>query len=328
MSWERHGGLRAAITQLAAQIMYGEDVKQYFTAKRLAAKRLREKGGVKALRARPQDLPSNGEIKAALLELVTEIEGDARTQRLFAMRIVALEAMEAMPAFQPRLIGSVATGHVRRGSDIDIHVFAWDAADVEAHVRALGWVHETQRVSILKHGRVMEFTHVHVPDVFPIELTVYPPNELRNRPRSSTDGKPIVRIRDSLLRALCAKEHAELWARYLRDGATPSLADILAAEEADAEGDAGSLDAIVDAPWVDEDAEASLDDLTIRDPWDDDASLDRAGDLDEAHARDFGEPDEHDAIDGHEEPEPRIRRIGSARARDRRASDRRGGLRP
>ncbi len=233
MSWERYGGLRAAIAQLAAQIMYGEEVKQYFTAKRLAAKRLLGQSSAKAMRYRPQDLPSNGEIKRALLDLVTEIEGDGRTRRLFAMRIVALEAMEALAPFNPRLIGSVATGHVRSGSDVDLHVFAWDAADVEAHVRALGWVHETQRVSILKHGKVMEFTHVHVVDVFPIELTVYPPNELRNRPRSSTDGKPIVRLRESVLRRLCESEHTELWRRYVVDGSAPSLGDILAAEDAE-----------------------------------------------------------------------------------------------
>jgi hypothetical protein len=233
VSWERHGGLRAAIAQLAAQIMYGEDVKQYFTAKRLAAKRLVGQTNAKTLRYRPQDLPSNGEIKQALLELVTEIEGSARTRRLFAMRIVALEAMQALAPFTPRLIGSVATGHVRAGSDVDLHVFAHDAADVEAHVRSLGWVHEVQRVSILKHGKVMEFTHVHVPDVFPIELTVYPPNELRNRPRSSTDGKPIVRVRDLALRKICEAEHAELWLRYLADGSVPSADEILEAEDAD-----------------------------------------------------------------------------------------------
>jgi hypothetical protein len=68
MSWERHGGLRAAITQLAAQIMYGEDVKQYFTAKRLAAKRLLGRAAAgKTIRYRPRDLPSNGEIKKAPL---------------------------------------------------------------------------------------------------------------------------------------------------------------------------------------------------------------------------------------------------------------------
>lgn len=135
MSWERYGGLRAAIAQLAAQIMYGEEVKQYFTAKRLAAKRLLGQLDAKSIRYRPQDLPSNGEIKEALRELVIEIEGDGRTRRLFAMRVAAIEAMEQLEPFAPRLIGSVATGHVRTGSDVDLHVFARHPADVEAHVR-------------------------------------------------------------------------------------------------------------------------------------------------------------------------------------------------
>jgi hypothetical protein len=277
MSWERYGGLRAAIAQLAAQIMYGEEVKQYFTAKRLAAKRLLGRVNAKAIHYRPQDLPSNGEIKEALLELVTEIEGDGRTRRLFAMRVVALEAMEALEPFSPRLIGSVATGHVRSGSDIDLHVFAWDGADVEAHVRQLRWTYETQRVNILKHGKVMEFTHVLVADVFPLELTVYAPNELSHRPRSSTDGKPIVRLRPATLRKLCEAEHTELWARYLADGTTPSLEEILAAEDAD---DSPALDVLDgdslgdDASWlalgaldaVDEDDVGPADDEPEREP--------------------------------------------------------------
>ena len=233
MSWERYGGLRAALAQLAAQIMYGEGVKQYLTAKRLAARRLLGRTAGKAARYRTKDLPSNGEIKQALLELVSEIEGDGRVQRLFAMRIVALEAMEQLAPFTPRLMGSVATGHVRSGSDIDIHVFAWHSADVEAHVRSLGWAADTNHVSILKHGRIMNFTHILVADLFPIEMTVYPPNDLRNRPRSSTDGKPIVRLGEGTLRKLCEAEHPELWRRYLEDGTTPTLEDILAAEDAD-----------------------------------------------------------------------------------------------
>ncbi len=238
MSWERHGGLRAAIAQLAAQIMYGEEVKQYFTAKRLAAKRLLGQGGARALRYRPHDLPSNGEIKAALLELVEDIEGDTRFRRLFAMRIVALEAMVALEAFHARLIGSVATGHVRAGSDVDLHVFAEDAVDVAAAVARLGWPHDLQRVSIVKHGVPMEFTHVHVADLFPLELTVYAPRELRHRPRSSTDGKPIVRLSAFGLRAVCAREHPEQWARYERTGEMPPFEEILAE-------DAGGLDETV-----------------------------------------------------------------------------------
>ncbi len=259
MSWERYGGLRAAIAQLAAQIMYGEEVKQYFTAKRLAAKRLLGRVNAKTIRYRPQDLPSNGEIKQALLELVTEIEGDGRTRRLFAMRIVALEAMEALEPFTPRLIGSVATGHVRSGSDIDLHVFAWDAADVEAHVRGLGWTYETQRVSIMKQGKAMEFTHLIVADVFPLELTVYAPNELSHRPRSSTDGKPIIRLRAPTLRKLCEREHPELWARFLADGSTPTMEEILWAEESDEAPIVATDDELeVDPYWMMVEDEPSL----------------------------------------------------------------------
>ena len=295
MSWERYGGLRAGIAQLAAQIMYGEEVKQYFTAKRLAAKRLLGQNHSKSIRYRPQDLPSNGEIKQALLELVTDIEGEGRTRRLFAMRVVALEAMEGLEPFFPRLIGSVATGHVRSGSDIDLHVFAWDAADVETHVQSLGWAHETQRVNILKHGKVMSFTHVHVADVFPLELTVYAPSELSHRPRSSTDGKPIVRLRSSTLRTLCEREHPELWARYLADGSTPTLEEILAAEED-----------VDDTPLVDA---IDTDDLG------DDATWLALGSVDAI-------PEDDAASDADEEPErePRIRRPrdGGRRAMQRR----------
>ncbi len=232
MSWERFGGLREAIAQLAAQIMYGEDVRQYYTAKRLAAKRLLKRDSPNH-RCRPRDLPSNGEIKQALLELVEDIEGDSRTRRLFAMRVTAIEAMGSLSAFMPRLIGSVATGHVRAGSDIDIHVFAPEPEDIIEHVRSLRWTFDVRHVSIMKQGVPREFTHVEVPDIFTLELTIYPPRELRIRPRSSTDGKPIVRLREAAVRALCEREHPEAWNRYLDTGAIPSMDEILRDDDDD-----------------------------------------------------------------------------------------------
>ena len=36
------------------------------------------------------------------------------------------EAMRALAPFEPRLIGSVSTGHIRRGSDVDLQVFTAD----------------------------------------------------------------------------------------------------------------------------------------------------------------------------------------------------------
>ena len=96
MSIERFGGLRVAIATEAARLMYEEGVKQYFTAKRMAARRLLGRVAGRRLRYRPADLPSNGEIRDALLALAALAEGSGRTRRLFAMRIVALEAMRAI----------------------------------------------------------------------------------------------------------------------------------------------------------------------------------------------------------------------------------------
>jgi hypothetical protein len=105
------------------------------------------------MRYRPTDLPSNGEIRDALLAIAELAEGAARTRRLFVMRIVALEAMRALEPFAPRLIGSVRSGHIREASDIDLHVFTDDSDALIAHVKRLAWVFDTERVSILKHGR-------------------------------------------------------------------------------------------------------------------------------------------------------------------------------
>jgi hypothetical protein len=223
MSAERFGGIRVLLAAEAARLMYEEDVKEYFRAKRMAAKRVLGRVGGRRLRYRPKDLPSNGEIRDALLHLAELCEGDRRTQRLFAMRITALEAMKSLSDLHPRLIGSVSTGHIRRGSDIDIQVFCDDQEGVETLLSSLRWTFEGERTTIYKFGEIREYQHYHVADVFPIELTLYDKRELRFRPKSSTDGKPIVRMSVSALETLLMREHTRSWQRYLDDGQVDGL---------------------------------------------------------------------------------------------------------
>ncbi|MDC3959599.1 nucleotide-binding enzyme [Polyangium jinanense] len=246
MSSERTGGLRGRIATEAARLMYEEGVKQYFTAKRMAARRLLGRAGGKNLRYRPQDLPSNGEIRDALLAMAELAEGERRTRRLFAMRVVALRVMRALGPFEPRLIGSVSTGHIRRGSDIDIQVFTDDEDAFERHLAGLGWGFERERVSIFKFGQIREYVHHHVADVFPVELTVYERRELRFRPRSSTDGQPIQRVKIPALEALLRAEHPEAWAQYEADGTVFDLDEILAEEEDEDAPLPGPFDGLLD----------------------------------------------------------------------------------
>ncbi len=217
--------LRLGMAREAARLMYEEGVKQYFDAKRMAARRLVGfRSGTKN-GCRPRDLPSNGEIREALLELAELTEGQDRAARQFAMRVVALELMADLAAFAPRLIGSVATGHVHRRSDIDLHVFTDAIEELEAELYRLGWAWETELVTIRTGNTFRDYCHIYlVEHPFPVELSVYPKRELRVVTRSSTDGKQIKRLKRAGLEAVIASEHTDAWAHYIATGEVADLA--------------------------------------------------------------------------------------------------------
>src|ERR1700683_2714048 len=106
-----HDKLRQAIAFEAARLMYERIESEYFTAKRKAAKRLCRQ------RVKPQDLPSNAEIREQIQVFARIHEGESRTRHLREMRLEALRMMHLLRAFRPRLIGSVMPGPLRKGAD-------------------------------------------------------------------------------------------------------------------------------------------------------------------------------------------------------------------
>ena len=194
--------LRRQIAWEAARLMYSREESEYFTAKRKAARRV-QKGWVK-----PADLPTNAEIREQVRTLARLHEGaDGNPQRLLAMRLRAIWWLRRLAQFHPRLIGSVLTGSIREGSDIDIHVFASNPHSITVPLDDLGVHYEVQRKRVQKNGEQRVFTHIHVQDEFPIELTVYHPSLLGFRFRSSITGKPIERAGISGLEQLITLEH-------------------------------------------------------------------------------------------------------------------------
>src|SRR5262245_66368189 len=109
--------LRQAIALEAARLMYERVESEYYTAKRKAAKRLCRRG------VKPEDLPSNSEIREQIQVFARIHEGDKRSQNLREMRLEALRLMRLLRPCRPRLIGSGMTGHVRKASGLDRHVF-------------------------------------------------------------------------------------------------------------------------------------------------------------------------------------------------------------
>ncbi len=198
--------LRRHIAAEAARLMYNREESEYFRAKMKAARRV-VKGDVK-----PRDLPSNSEIRDQVQALARMHEGERRTDNLREMRVGALRVMRMLRNFRPRLIGSTLTGHVRQGSDIDIHVFADSIESVAAALEGEGIVCEVERKRVRKEGQEQVFVHIHCTDRFPYELTIYPSNLAHYVFKSSITGRAIERASIAELEQLLEREypHADL----------------------------------------------------------------------------------------------------------------------
>ncbi|MCA9191534.1 MAG: HD domain-containing protein [Planctomycetales bacterium] len=196
--------LRRQICYEAARAMYFRHESEYYRAKHKAARRIC-KGWIK-----PADLPSNSEIRDEIQALARLFEGSSRTDNLLQMRLVALRVMQLLERFSPKLIGSTLTGHIRHGSDIDIHVFS---DSVEAITLALDQqmlFYDVERKRVRKENVEQVFTHIHLKDLFPIELTCYGTKLSSHCFKSSITGKPIERATIAQLRHLLLREYPEL----------------------------------------------------------------------------------------------------------------------
>ena len=195
--------LRRQIAWEAAQLMYQRQESEYYRAKMKAAQRIC-RGWVK-----PKDLPSNAEIRDQIQSFARIHEGDRRTDDLLEMRFEALRVMRLLANYRPRLIGSTLTGHVRKGSDIDIHVFSDSVEAVAGLLDDQGVVYDIERKHIRKHGEERIFTHIHVRDRFYLELTIYAANLAHYVSKSSITGKAMERASIAELEQLLEKEYPD-----------------------------------------------------------------------------------------------------------------------
>ncbi len=188
---KREDRIRHLIARESARLMYEEGVREYRDAKRKAA---RQFGAEKAL-ALGSHLPSNAEIHAELEKLIGVYEGEILPERLLHMRLLALRFMEMLTPFRPYLVGSVLSGAVTDRSDIDIHLFADSAEEVEEFLREREIPFEAETVSVRRCGEFLEYPHIYVEeDGVEIECTVYPPEDIHRIPKSSITGRPMERV--------------------------------------------------------------------------------------------------------------------------------------
>jgi len=194
----RHDNLRRTLAQDAARLMAEHGIQDFLTAKRKAAARY---GNVEAA-----TLPSNSEVEAALGEY-QRLFATAHHDQLNRQRGHALEAMQQLSVFQPRLVGAVLTGTATAHTDIQIHVFADRAESVSLSLLDSGIEYE---VTERRHRFGNESARPHPGVRFAlgrqfVDVTVFPLDGIRQAPASPVDGRPMRRADINELQTLLAR---------------------------------------------------------------------------------------------------------------------------
>jgi hypothetical protein len=203
---KREDKVRLSIAREAARIIYEEGIKEYRDAKRKAAKSF---GPEKSL-SLGSHLPSNAEIHEELSRLIRMNEGDVQPERLLRMRLQALSWLELLAPFRPYLVGSVLTGTVTERSDIDLHLFADSAEELELFLDEREILYEVETVSIRQGSEFRDYHHLYLDDDGTVvECTVYDSSERHQRPKSSITGRPMERADAKKLREMISAEMPE-----------------------------------------------------------------------------------------------------------------------
>jgi hypothetical protein len=192
----RSGNLRRALAQEAARIMAEHGIHDFLTAKRKAAERL----GVMDSSA----LPRNTEIEQALAEYQRLFDATGHEQTLHSQRRAALDAMQWLSKFEPRLVGSVLSGTATEHADIQLHVFADRPEYVALQLIDRGVEHEvTERRVRLDAERIKAYPGLRFSvGSRRVDATVFPLDGIRQAPVSPVDGKPMRRADTDELESL------------------------------------------------------------------------------------------------------------------------------
>lgn len=183
----RSDHLRSAVAQEAARLMAEHGINDFLVAKRKAAERY----GV----ADNAQLPKNSEIEAALASYQRLFGGEQHAGSLQRQRQVALQAMQLLARFEPRLVGAVLNGTATGHSDIQLHVFSDTPEAVYLQLADRRYEYEVfERKVKMAAERVVAVPTVRFElGAETVEAFVFPADGIRQAPVSAVDGRPMRR---------------------------------------------------------------------------------------------------------------------------------------
>ncbi len=167
--------------------MAEEGVRDFQSAKRKATSRLALDDA--------RDLPTNEEIEQALQQHLQLFHGQTLAHDVRRLRQLALEAMQFLSDFEPRLVGSVLSGTVAAETEIQLHVRADTPEQVDGFLREHGipFRMTERRLRFGGDRQQMIPSYRFTADGVNIELYVFRPEDAREMPLSPVDGRPMQR---------------------------------------------------------------------------------------------------------------------------------------
>jgi hypothetical protein len=195
--------LRRALAQEAARLMAEQGIDDFGLAKRKAAERL----GATDIAV----LPRNTEIEEALAAHHRLFEAHTHNSALTQLRETALQAMDLLKRFQPRLVGPVLSGTASAHSEVNLHIFAEGSEAVVLHLMEHQIPHHIgERRLRYEPNRLVAYPVVQfVAGKRQIDAVVFPIDGIRQAPASPVDGRPMRRADRAELESLIAEAQQE-----------------------------------------------------------------------------------------------------------------------
>lgn len=193
---------RTEVARTAARLMAEEGVHGFAEAKEKAAAMLGTRGR--------HTLPRNDEVEAEVRAYQALFQADEQPRWLAHMRRTALEAMDLLAAFGPRLAGSVLRGTAPRDADVTLHLFVEPPEVVATFLLDHGIPWELDAWSgRFGNGEAELPMYRIVAGDQPVRLIVFPADGAREAPRSPVDGRPMARATRAQVAELLERPEVE-----------------------------------------------------------------------------------------------------------------------
>ena len=178
--------MRQRLAQEAAQILLQRGNRDFHAAKQKAAEHLSVPD--------TRNLPNNAEIEQALMEYQRIFHAQSQPQNLNQLRQVAIEAMQFLQDFRPRLVGAVLNGSADQNSPVLLHVFASAPEEVKLFLMHHQIPHEESHKTVRFSPSRSEDIPLYrfVADDVRVELMVFNERQ-KSPPLSPVDGRPMKR---------------------------------------------------------------------------------------------------------------------------------------